>query len=409
MKHTEASDLALEALDSGQFRAALNRYGWRRAGGREGLYERYTNDLDPDSGLLVPLDSSRPDYEELMQDAVQALAQSDLRDANKVLRQLAPTPGDEVRFCKEISTVSGAIPWNLGDELYKSAGATLKASAKAAIDRKPSFGNTNHYIASEFLKSVLMGQTQVGSFVVTAYTPPEREFFEKESQKRELLLGSSGAHTGRDVVRIMRNVLTVTREALDEATRTERYGQFDEAVQYGLSREMAAALSGLVNQSDGAAVTIDWSRAVRVPDEEASDQEVLYEIREQTTTPELGRSEVEFKPTDRPILENVIKRLGAPMEVDQVTVTGTVEVLTRQVGKLGVIVLNVRSGSPASKMRVQLSIADYNAALEAHSKERVVRLAGRQERQGNYFWLREPSRMKMLGFASGQQGELEGL
>ena len=396
----------IEVLESEVVQDALHRNGWQRTGGREGLYDRFVNDEIPNESLLIPLDASRPDYPELMADALRALSSHPVRASSLVLQQLAPTPGDEVRFCKEVATVRGSIPWTLGEELFRSAGSALKASAKATIERRPNFGNANYFIANDFMQAVRMGQTQIGSFVVTAYTPPDREFFEKESQKKEVLRGGTGAHTGRDVVALMRDVLSITREALDEADRTDRIEQFDEAVQYGLSKEMASALGGLVNQSDGAAVSIDLGRTVDRGSTERPDQSALYELSELAPSRRAARTEVEFFPQDYPILQKVVLRLGSPVEVEEVTVTGTVEVLTRQVGKLGVIVLNVRSGSPASKMRVQLPIREYEAALEAHRRERIVRLSGRQERQGNYFWLREPSRLMTLGSASGKQEEL---
>jgi hypothetical protein len=397
VRRIDISDLTPERLDSALFRAALDRYGWRQAGGRRGLYDRFTNEKEPRRKLLIPLDPQRPDYQELIEDALHVLAGSELAEANRVLQHLVATPGDEIRFCKDVPTVGGAIPWSVGDELFKSAGNALKASAKASTERRASFGSQNYRIANDFLNAVLMGQTEVGSYVVTAYTPPNQEFFEKESQRREYLFGSSGAHTGREVVQVMRDVLAITREALDENARTERLEQFDEAVQYGLSKEMASAIKSLVAQSDGAAVTIDWSRAFDPLADEADGRQDVVMMERVDSVAEPVRSEVEFKPTDYPVLVEVEKRLGAPTQVEEVTVTGTVEVLTRQVGKLGVIVLDVRSGSPASKMRVQLPASDYNRALEAHREEYVIRLRGRQERRGNFFWLRDPSPVTTVG------------
>jgi hypothetical protein len=393
----ELAELAPKRMDSAIFRAALDRYGWRQVGGRTGLYERYVNEREPSLKLLIPLDPARPDYQQLLHEALYVLAGSRLAQAEQVVQHLVATPGDEVRFCKDVQTVAGAIPWKIGEELFQSASMALKASAKATIERRASFRNHNYRIANDFLGAALMGQTQVGSYVVTAYTPPEREFFEKESQRRDYLLFGTAANTGRQVVRLMRDVLGIAREALDECARTEQLEQFDEAVQYGFSKEMATALKGLVHRSDGASVAIDWSRTFIPRATDSRELPTFDAHRPNFASPAPTPNEVEFKPSDYPILEKVEERLGAPTTVRKVTVTGTVEVLTRQVGQLGVIVLDIRSGSTGSKIRVQLSATDYYRAMEAHREENVVRLSGREERLGNYFWLREPSRLEIVG------------
>lgn len=386
MRHVDVSSLEIDRFDSTLLRAALGRHGWHLQGGQRGLYDRWVNDLEPQRKLLVPLDPSRPDYRELLEDAVHALAASNLAEAGRVLQHLAVAPGDEIRFCKDVQTVGGAVAWNVGEELYSSASDALKASAKATVAKRPNFGNSNAFVAKDFMNAVLMGQTEVGSYVVTAYTPPERPIYERESYRRDAIFERSGIYSGREVVQVMGDVLAVTREALDENARTERLEQFDEAVQYGFSREMAGALKGLVHQSDGAAVTIDWSHVASL----------AGDISLPVPRKSLERREVEFKPRDYSVLKEVEKRLSKPTDVEQVQVTGTVEVLTRQVGKPGVIVLNVRSGSPAKKIRVQLPPSTYNRALEAHRREWAVRLNGRQERRGNYYWIFDASGLLVL-------------
>ena len=395
MKRVDVSNLALETLDSALLRAALGRHGWHRVGGQSGLYDRWVNDAEPRRKLIVPLDSAKPDYHELLEDAVHVLARSELVEASRVLQHLAIAPGDEIRFLKDVETRGGAVAWNVGEELYSAATDALKASAKATVAKRPNFGNSNSYVAKDFMNAVLMGQTEVGSYVVTAYTPPDRAVYEKESYRRDAFFERSGIYSGREVVRVMGDVLAVTREALDESARTERLEQFDEAVQYGFSREMAYALQCLIHQSDGAAVTIDWSRTANL----------AVDIGLPAPREGLERREVEIMPADYPILKEVERRLAKPTEVQQVTVTGTVEVLTRQVGKPGVIVLNVRSGSPAKKIRVQLPPSNYNRALEAHRREWAVRLNGRQERRGNYYWIFDASNLAILAPDKKKEGQ----
>ncbi len=383
---TNASDLSdsLGRVTPSVLSAALSKFGWRLVGGRDGLYTRWAYGEERSTRILIPLDDSKPDFDELLTDAVSSLTALHTDAAQHVLRALTNRPGDELKFRKHSDTPLGTIRWDLGQELIQAASDTLAASAKASSDRRPAFRNSNWFIAREFLQSVLMGQTEVGSYVVTAYTPPDREFFERESQKRPGPRQSSeGIHTGREVVEVMTGALQVTREAINQYNRSGRVEEFDDTVEHGVSRELAVAVQRLVHQSDGASVTVEWS----------TDFDSLLLPNAATRT---GTTEVEFSPADYPILERASIRLANDTDSLTVTVVGSVEVLTRKVGAVGVVAINVLRGTSAKKVRVRLPADKYELALEAHRRMEALKVTGRQERSGNYYWLYDASDVEIV-------------
>jgi hypothetical protein len=230
-----------------------------------------------------------------------------------------------------------------------------------------------------------MGQTEPGSYVVTAYAPPLQRFFEREAQKKDARQSLAGSHTGREVVEVMSGALQVTREVVDVYRQNNHVEEFDEAVEHGLSRELALAVQRLVDQSDGAAVSVEWNTSISQEDVGIVD-----------FSPRTGVTEIEFSPSDYEILGQAAVRLGSVKDSSDVTVTGSVEVLTRRVGTVGIVALNVLSGSPAKKLRVRLPPSDYEIALEAHRRMEAVRVTGRQERSGNFWWLYEPRDIELI-------------
>ncbi|WP_449215631.1 hypothetical protein [Streptomyces alfalfae] len=84
-------------------------------------------------------------------------------------------------------------------------------------------------------------------------------------------------------------------------------------------------------------------------------------------------------------------------------------------GEPGVVRLDVFSGSRAKKMRVRLKVEDYDLAVDAHRNNLALRIRGRQEVEGRYFWLYDPEILEFVQIrpeASGvtvEPGEQEGL
>lgn len=65
-------------------------------------------------------------------------------------------------------------------------------------------------------------------------------------------------------------------------------------------------------------------------------------------------------------------------------------------GNPGVVRLDVLGGTTARKMRVRLKVDDYDLAVDAHRNNFAVRISGRQELEGHYYWLYDPEIIELV-------------
>lgn len=210
--------------------------------------------------LLLPLDNQRAEYEDSLREALAELASMTTEYGprlGRVLRSLTKVPGDEIKFRKMMRTVHGAVPWPTGEELVTSSRNALLAAAKSQITKMPYYGNRGGRFAHRYLQSVLMGQTEVGSYVVIAYTPAEETFYETEPKNGQMLLPTIGAHSGQEITQSLVGALEATQEAVEYFQESASLAGFEEGVRRGVSRELAEALKGLVEDADGAEVAVN--------------------------------------------------------------------------------------------------------------------------------------------------------
>ncbi|MEU9890082.1 hypothetical protein [Sphaerisporangium sp. NPDC051011] len=400
------SDINAASLDPSNLITLLAVAGWGSRGGRPNVYERWeVRDEDERLSVLIPLDPSHDDYTDLLEEALLTLSKSRLPSAQSVFSRLR-TPGDEVHWQKEPHAIPGLISWSQGEALITSAKQILLAAAKAA--RRPSayHGQREWRFAREYLEKVFMGQTRIGSYVVTAYTPtgPIREVEEagRVSQSDPSLSGTErlasnldvvhgSATTGRDVMNKMTASLIASREAIEHFASTGSLSGFDAGVGQGVSYELTRALASLVTGSDGAQVSVYWFPVGR-------------------STPAFGDAwTMEFLPDDLPALEKASTRLASTEPRRTIVVVGTVTNLSRpKFGLHGTIVLNVIYGASVSRVRVRLSRADYEQAISAHQNGDLLRVTGDLEKDGNNYWLYNPAELGAVEAGAFNQAEMFG-
>ncbi|MFI6437282.1 hypothetical protein [Streptomyces sp. NPDC050759] len=370
------------SISDSQLALILERSGWEKFGGQGSLYSRWRPSGERGvSGLLLPQDSRVADYAELLAQAVaQAWKLGDDRVRSLLEKAVVTsTLGDEIRFQKEAQTHHGTIQWLAGEDLYSAARKSMVVAAKSRKSKLAYFGNSNSHLARSFLDSVLMGQTEVGSYVVTAYAPPGEVFTEKKLKPGDTR-PLTGTHTGRDITRGLVHVLETTREVVDHFADTGSTSGFIESVDRGFCYEITHAVRDLVRDSSGGEVRIEMTVAADLFEEVHTESHSL-----------------EFSPADYPILERAGNVLAATSRPQRVTVLGSVTLLERpNPGRPGLIRLDVLAGTSARKMRVRLNAEDYDLAMDAHRDNMALKITGRQEIEGRYYWLYDPEQIELI-------------
>lgn len=381
ISNTPLASLLPAQIDPKKLLVLLLNEGWRTAGGRENVYVRI-RPPEAEEGifpqrwsLLVPLNREAPDYSDLMNAALVELADSSIGSirASTLLFRLRIGQADSFYFRKESAAPTGLISWRDGEELVRSARQTLAAGAKAHQNQCRRFSNRFGQFAGRYLDTVFMGQTAVGSYVVTAYAPADAAVALTSSKSTaESLPGLESSVPAREVTKAVGRALEATQEAVLHFRNTGKLSGFEAGVSQGVSYDFLTALQGITRNSDSGEVVLEWDV------DSMGDGSLL---------------KFEFTGSDTAVLEKASNQLSTDREKSaEVVVTGRVHLLTKkELGGPGVFGMETLESNP-KKYRVRLSDAEeYHDAVKAHDRDLTIRVAGRIEKDGTLSWLYDAS------------------
>ncbi|WP_327427289.1 hypothetical protein [Streptomyces sp. NBC_01236] len=342
-------------VDPAVLSALLQRHGWQRRGGAAGRYGRWTPPGPGGGGtsLLVPENRAFPDSDDLLGEALVALARSGSPSARDVLVALA-VPSDEIRWWRDVPTGPvGAAPWTVEEQLRAAARQMLLAGALATRARAGYYGARHRRSAATSLENVLVG-AEPGGRRLTAFVP---------------------VATGRPLAIRLHQALYAAREAIDYQRATGGMDAFDAAVEAGVSHELLEALVALVRGTEGARIAVEWAPADGVPEGCATPAEP-----------------VEFSPGDLPVLREAGARYLREEPSVPVRLTGAV-VRMRRSGPRGegTVRLRVIAGAEVPHVRMTLDEEAYRIAGHAHLVGLPVRVHGRLESRGGFRRLTDAS------------------
>ncbi|MDR6977307.1 hypothetical protein J2X68_004019 [Streptomyces sp. 3330] len=335
-------------VDPAVLGALLRRHGWQRRGGAAGRYGRWTPPGPGGGGtsLLVPESRAFPDSDDLLGEALLALARSGTPSAREVLVGLA-VPSDEIRWWRDTPAgPAGTASWPVEEQLRAAARQMLLAGALATRARAGYYGARHRRAAFAMLESVLVGSA-AGGRRLTAFVPV------------------TGA---RPLAVRLHQALYAVREAVDYQRATGGMEAFDGAVEAGASRELTEALITLVRGTEGARIAVEWAPAAGIPEACAAAGEP-----------------VEFSPGDLSVLREAGARYLRAEPSEPVRITGTV-VRMRRPGPRGAgsVRLRVLAGADIPHVRLTLDEEDYRVAGQAHLVGLPVRVQGRLESRGGF-------------------------
>lgn len=364
-----------ERVDPARLTVLLEDAGWELAGGRQGQYNRLT----PPSGayksgnqhsLIVPLDKTAPDYTELMVSALRDVTAAASSDLWKLVEaRLLTESADQFQFRKESNAPPGLIPWREGEQFIAAARATLSAGARTFAEKAKRYNNRLGQFSSRYLNTVLMGQTAVGSYIVTAYAPTDALV--------ALPAASSGQGQmpdevhGRDITTAVATALNAALEGIEHYRQSSTPAGFIDGVRNGMSYDLSEALISLVDGSDGGDITIAWESSAHM------------------LGGPMPSSTFEFSGDDIRALSSASSALAGQDEAPQrEAFVGRVHLLTRRhAGGPGVFGIETLI-APSRKFRVRLQDPEqYHLAVRAHEEDVAIVVEGRPERDGSVAWL----------------------
>ncbi|USB83313.1 hypothetical protein [Burkholderia cenocepacia] len=345
----------LADITTDQLAAYLTLMGWRKdsdLGTLASVWHRPEPDA-VDAEVLLPTSAQRAkDFNSRLIDAVNSIADFERRAPLDIVSDVTGHFADHIRVrVFHFDVEGGTIPLDDGVLLNERARDLMEAAACASMSKRRQFSGRRPEEATAYLKSLRLGQTEVGSYVINiiAPVPPQQT----------IQLGLVSVP--------MTNLVTATLSsglrALDNAIETVANGGsqvvLDEAVNNGASANLCDALVGLsgTDRRRGFEVTIAPAGGNAAPP-----PPVTF-IFDRDKVEHVANAAAYYKREDYTLYDR--------------TITGSVEKLDRALeDESGTVTIATTINGQTKNVSVELDRDDYQRAVNAHGDKHLVQCHG---------------------------------
>jgi hypothetical protein len=337
-------------VSSDQLRTYLQLKQWREDGKIRSVATIWHRQDDVDAEVLLPVPSVK-DYLQRMRDALRSVAQFEERAVPDVLNDVRRLFASviAIRVIAE-DTSDGTIPINDGVLLIAKAKDLLSAAARSLYAKRKQFTRGAPKEAKEYLETLLLGQTAVGSYVVNVIAPVQA------------VPAGSELATAIPIAQAITANLVTGLTALKKASEAyEEKGDlkaFDEAVLAGASSNMCDALLGFSGEKHNRKFEITVTAA----------PSPLFETRPR---------QFKFDGKHVGMLEKATGYYKGDYLLPERQLTGYITKLSRPKDQTShTITIDSVLGDVERKVQVELSGNDYHLAVLAHDQSKMVRVEG---------------------------------
>ena len=346
--------------------AYLRSRGWREMdsfGDSVYVYGREGEDEE----LLVP-GSRLSDYGRRVFDILVTLSSSEGRDVRAVIRDVSLSEYDLVRVRLPEADVQGSVPVGAGVSLVQESRDLLLAAACSAWRPQRAFRAGRVQEAADYMRTVRLGQTEVGSFVVNLLSPVPPSLDGMVADNRGLF----PEPYARRVTRTLVSGLSSAEQAVASVNLGSGIEEFESKVGLGVSANLCDAIVGLLSVEGRQVVdvSVSWSLVREAPGE---------------------RERMLFGASDAAVLREASLGLKFRQERPNERVAGYVSGLARgQAERRGRATLKAMVDGALSSVRVDFGPVDYGRIVEAHGHRLGVSLEGDLRREGQRWVLDNP-------------------
>lgn len=333
-----------------QLRAYLEHKQWFEDGKIRNVATIWHRQDNEDAEVVLPL-SYVKDYRQRIRDALASIASVEARAVDDVVNEVKRLFANVITIrVVHDDTKDGTIPINDGVLLIAKAKDLLSAAARSLYAKRKQFTRGAPKEAKEYLETLLLGQTEIGSYVVNVIAPVQM-----------VADGSDNVITIPLAQAITSN-LVAGLSALEKATATYEekgdFGAFDEAVLAGASSNMCDALLGFSGEKHNRNFEITVTAAPS-PLFETEPAKFMFD----------GRY-VEA-------LEKATGYYKGDYILPERRLTGYITKLSRPKDETsGTITIDSTVGDVERKVQVELMGDDYHQAVVAHDNSKMVRVEG---------------------------------
>lgn len=337
-------------VSSYQLRAYLEHKQWFEDGKIRNVATIWHRQDNEDAEVVLPL-SYVKDYRQRIRDALASIASVEGRAVHEVLNEVKRLFANVITIrVVHDDTNDGTIPINDGVLLIAKAKDLLSAAARSLYAKRKQFTRGAPKEAKEYLETLLLGQTEIGSYVVNVIAPVQ------------MVADGSNNVTTIPLAQAITSNLVAGLSALEKATATYEekgdLGAFDEAVLAGASSNMCDALLGFSGEKHNR----------------------NFEITVTAAPSPLFETEPAKFMFDGKYVEALEKATGyykGDYILPERRLTGYITKLSRPKDETsGTITIDSTVGDVERKVQVELMGDDYHQAVVAHDNSKMVRVEG---------------------------------
>lgn len=308
-------------------------------------------DEHTEAEVILPLPTVK-DYRQRIRDALSAIASFEAREFFDVLDEVKRLFSNVITIrVIHADTKDGTIPINDGVLLISKAKDLLLAAAQSMYAKRKQFIGPTPKEAKPYLDTLLLGQTEIGSYVVNVIAPIQDNPVVDQVTAANVPIGQA----------ITMNLVTGL-EALGKASAVyEERGDikaFDAAILAGASANMCDALLGFSGEKH--------SRT--------------FEITVTAAPGPLFKSEpkkFQFDAKHVELLEKATDYYKDDYVIHQQTLVGYIRKLSRPKDETsGTVTLQTQVGDVERNVQLELSDDDYHLAVLAHDNSELVKVSG---------------------------------
>lgn len=337
-------------ISSDQLRTYLQHKHWHEDGKIRSVATIWHRDDNEDAEVLLPI-SYVKDYRQRMRDALRSIAQFEARDVTEVLNEVKGHFANviAIRVIAE-DTNNGTIPINDGVLLIAKAKELFSAAARSLQTKRKQFTRGAPKEAKDYLETLLLGQTEVGSYVVNVIAPVQAV-----PQGTTL---ATPIPMAQAITSSLVSGLTALVKASSEYENDGDFTDFDAAVLAGASSNMCDALLGFSGEKHGRVFEITVTAA----------PSPLFEIQPKKFVFDRKRVEV---------LEKATSYYKGDYVLADRRLTGYITKLSRPKDETSrTITIDSNVGDIERKVQVELTGDEYHMAVLAHDGNKMVRVEG---------------------------------
>jgi hypothetical protein len=372
----------LVSVPPAALRAFAVAEGWRateKFGTTSEVYLKESGELSTE--IILPVVQEIADYATVVARLVHIFARELGRDELAIFKDLTQADRDVIRIRATEANDDGSIPLDSGVDLVSNARNLLSSAACAATEPRKTYHLGKMQKANKYMDRIKLGQTEIGSFVVTLLAPVPLALDGTVGQM-SLLPELAEEPYERQVTRVLANALDATKRALAEANRGLGRRGFDSAVSLGVSANLCEAIAAICNNGDGAEISLSWAKTRPTPLQSKS---TWFSNDESEVLKEVAREFRLKEPRPDSILLGYIPNLQRAEE----QTSGTVKLVTMVDGQ-------------STSVSADLQKEDYERAVEAHGRQLGVSVTGDLVREGQRWKLTHARDVSIVSSGSGE-------